>query len=183
MPTVGYGDEIDPHRRAGVSEEGTFMSDGNTGVPHIVTAALDAGLPGLVTAEDYEACPVTQAVRMLGDKWTLLVLVLLAERAHRFNELHRRVDGISQRMLTRTLRSLEDDGRGAAVRCDHQDAGHSPEPRRVQRPLRASCRRAGAALGIDHLAVVESHAWTPEALSVLAAAVPRLREIEPATQS
>jgi DNA-binding HxlR family transcriptional regulator len=86
------------------------MSDGNTGVPHIVAAAVSAGLPGKVPVADYEACPVTHAVRMLGDKWTLLILMLLAERAHRFNELHRRVDGISQRMLTRTLRALEDDG-------------------------------------------------------------------------
>lgn len=86
------------------------MSDGNTGVPHIVAAAVNAGLPGKVPVADYEACPVTHAVRMLGDKWTLLILMLLAERAHRFNELHRRVDGISQRMLTRTLRTLEDDG-------------------------------------------------------------------------
>lgn len=86
------------------------MSDGNIGVPHIVAAAVSAGLPGKVPVADYEACPVTHAVRMLGDKWTLLILMLLAERAHRFNELHRRVDGISQRMLTRTLRALEDDG-------------------------------------------------------------------------
>jgi DNA-binding HxlR family transcriptional regulator len=76
----------------------------------MVAAAAGAGLPGQIPAEDYEVCPVTQTVRMLGDKWTLLVLMLLAEQAHRFNELHRRVDGISQRMLTRTLRVLEDDG-------------------------------------------------------------------------
>lgn len=95
------------------------MSDGNTGVPHhdashpdahMVAAAVGGLMPGRVPVADYEACPVTHAVRMLGDKWTLLVLMLLAERAHRFNELHRRVDGISQRMLTRTLRALEDDG-------------------------------------------------------------------------
>ncbi|MFD6445641.1 winged helix-turn-helix transcriptional regulator [Promicromonospora sp. NPDC060204] len=94
------------------------MSDGNTGVPHpdahpnahMVAAAVRGRLPGRVPTADYEACPVTHTVRMLGDKWTLLVLMLLAERAHRFNELHRRVDGISQRMLTRTLRALEDDG-------------------------------------------------------------------------
>ncbi|MFI2487071.1 winged helix-turn-helix transcriptional regulator [Promicromonospora kroppenstedtii] len=94
------------------------MSDGNTGVPHpdaphpdahMVAAAVGGLMPGRVPAAEYEACPVTHAVRMLGDKWTLLVLMLLAERAHRFNELHRRVDGISQRMLTRTLRALEDD--------------------------------------------------------------------------
>lgn len=97
------------------------MSDGNTGVPrqvvekecgatHMVSAALGPGLPERVPAGEYEACPVTQAVQMLGDKWTLLVLMMLAERPHRYNELRRRVEGISQRMLTRTLRTLEEDG-------------------------------------------------------------------------
>jgi DNA-binding HxlR family transcriptional regulator len=85
------------------------MSDGNTAVPTMVTAALDQGLPAHVNVDEYDACPVTQVFRMLGDKWTLLVLMLLAERPHRFNELNRRVDGISQRMLTRTLRTLEDE--------------------------------------------------------------------------
>ncbi|MEU6135909.1 helix-turn-helix domain-containing protein [Nocardioides sp. NPDC047086] len=47
---------------------------------------------------------------MLGDKWTLLVVMMLAERPHRYNELRRRVEGVSQRMLTRTLRTLEEDG-------------------------------------------------------------------------
>lgn len=86
------------------------MSDTHTGVPHMVTAALGDGLPGRVPADDYDGCPVTRTMRMLGDKWTLLVLMLLAGRPHRFNELHRRIDGISQRMLTRTLRALEADG-------------------------------------------------------------------------
>ena len=87
------------------------MSDGNTDVPrHIVSAALGAGLPAKVPAGEYETCPVTQAVQMLGDKWTLLVVMMLAERPHRYNELRRRVEGISQRMLTRTLRVLEEEG-------------------------------------------------------------------------
>ncbi|WP_328530608.1 helix-turn-helix transcriptional regulator [Nocardioides sp. NBC_00368] len=87
------------------------MSDGNTDVPqHIVSVALGPGLPALVPAGEYEACPVTQTLQMLGDKWTLLVMMMLAERPHRYNELRRRVEGISQRMLTRTLRVLEDEG-------------------------------------------------------------------------
>ena len=87
------------------------MSDGNTDVPqHIVSVALGPGLPSLVRAGEYEACPVTQTLQMLGDKWTLLVVMMLAERPHRYNELRRRVEGISQRMLTRTLRTLEEDG-------------------------------------------------------------------------
>ena len=82
------------------------MSAGNTAVPSLLTVSL----PDPVPAAEYDACPVTELFRRLGDKWTLLVLILLGERAYRFNELHRRIDGISQRMLTRTLRTLEDDG-------------------------------------------------------------------------
>jgi DNA-binding HxlR family transcriptional regulator len=82
------------------------MSAGNTAVPSLLTVSL----PDPVPAAQYDACPVTELFRRLGDKWTLLVLILLGERPYRFNELHRRIEGISQRMLTRTLRSLEDDG-------------------------------------------------------------------------
>ncbi|CAM3316586.1 winged helix-turn-helix transcriptional regulator [Stackebrandtia soli] len=82
------------------------MSDTNTGVPSLVGAPL----PSPVPADEYERCPVTEVVRRIGDKWTMLVIVLLGRRAHRFNELHRGIEGISQRMLTRTLRALESDG-------------------------------------------------------------------------
>ncbi|MET8046241.1 helix-turn-helix domain-containing protein [Streptosporangium sp. NPDC005286] len=46
----------------------------------------------------------------MGDKWSMLLVVLLGRRPHRYNELHRAIEGISRRMLTRTLRSLETDG-------------------------------------------------------------------------
>jgi DNA-binding HxlR family transcriptional regulator len=46
----------------------------------------------------------------VGDKWSVMVIVLLGQRTHRFNELHRTIDGISQRMLTLTVRALERDG-------------------------------------------------------------------------
>jgi DNA-binding HxlR family transcriptional regulator len=46
----------------------------------------------------------------VGDKWSVLVIVLLGEGAKRFTELRRTVAGISQRMLTLTLRGLERDG-------------------------------------------------------------------------
>lgn len=46
----------------------------------------------------------------IGDKWTILVVGELANGPLRFNEIRRRVEGISQRMLTRTLRALERDG-------------------------------------------------------------------------
>ena len=46
----------------------------------------------------------------IGDKWSVLVIILLGEKPLRFNEMRRIIDGISQRMLTRTLRGLERDG-------------------------------------------------------------------------
>ena len=46
----------------------------------------------------------------VGDKWTILLLMVLGDRRMRFTELHRAVNGISQRMLTATLRNLEHDG-------------------------------------------------------------------------
>ncbi len=59
----------------------------------------------------YDArCPSRTALDRIGDKWTALIIGLLAERPHRFGELRRRIDGISQKMLTQTLRSLERDG-------------------------------------------------------------------------
>lgn len=69
-----------------------------------------AELPAPVPSTDYQACPVTDIVRLLGDKWTLLVIALLARRPYHYNELHRSIEDISRRMLTRTLRTLETDG-------------------------------------------------------------------------
>ncbi|MGX1320590.1 DNA-binding HxlR family transcriptional regulator [Bradyrhizobium sp. USDA 377] len=46
----------------------------------------------------------------MGDKWTILTISMLKERPRRFNELKRLIGGVSQQMLTRTLKSLEQDG-------------------------------------------------------------------------
>lgn len=54
--------------------------------------------------------PVREILDRVGDKWSLLIIGMLAERPMRFSELLRNVDGISQRMLTRTVRHLERDG-------------------------------------------------------------------------
>jgi DNA-binding HxlR family transcriptional regulator len=56
------------------------------------------------------ACPTRQALDRIADKWTVLIVGLLEQRPHRFGELLKGVDGISQKMLTQTLRSLELDG-------------------------------------------------------------------------
>ena len=53
---------------------------------------------------------VGDVLARVGDKWTVFVIGLLADRPMRFNELKRGIDGISQRMLTLTLRGLERDG-------------------------------------------------------------------------
>lgn len=55
-------------------------------------------------------CPTRQALDRIADKWTVLIIGSLAQRPHRFGELRRAIDGISQKMLTQTLRSLELDG-------------------------------------------------------------------------
>jgi DNA-binding HxlR family transcriptional regulator len=53
---------------------------------------------------------VASVLARVGDKWSVLVIMLLIEGPRRFNELRRMIDGISQRMLTLTLRGLERDG-------------------------------------------------------------------------
>lgn len=66
--------------------------------------------PGLVaTIDNHQRCPATQLYRRLGDKWTPLLIALLAQRSYGFNELDRTIEGISRRVLTRTLRTLEAD--------------------------------------------------------------------------
>lgn len=82
------------------------MSGTHTDVPSV----LAHDLPRPVPADELAACPVGDVFRRVGDKWSMLLVILLGGRPHRYNELHRSIDGISQRMLTRTLRSLEADG-------------------------------------------------------------------------
>jgi DNA-binding HxlR family transcriptional regulator len=54
--------------------------------------------------------PISEILARVGDKWTILLLTALGDKKMRFNELHKAVDGISQRMLTVTVRALERDG-------------------------------------------------------------------------
>ena len=56
------------------------------------------------------ACEVRNILDRIADKWSLLVICLLADGTRRFSELRREIDGISQRMLTLTLRQLEREG-------------------------------------------------------------------------
>lgn len=55
-------------------------------------------------------CPVATTVSLIGSKWKLLIMRNLLVRPWRFNELQRSLDGISQKVLTDSLRSMEEDG-------------------------------------------------------------------------
>ncbi len=57
-----------------------------------------------------ETCPTRQILGLIADKWTSLVIGLLEDRPKRFSELQRGIGGISQKMLTQTLRQLERNG-------------------------------------------------------------------------
>lgn len=58
-----------------------------------------------------DSCPIRDIMSRLGDKWSLLILATLhANGTMRFNDIHKSIGDISQRMLTVTLRSLEADG-------------------------------------------------------------------------
>ena len=62
------------------------------------------------TKEELPDCPVAVTVSLIGNKWKLLIIRNLLVRPWRFNELHRDLDGISQKVLTDNLRQLESDG-------------------------------------------------------------------------
>ena len=62
------------------------------------------------TKEEMPACPVATTVQLIGSKWKLLILRNLLMRPWRFNELRKDLEGISQKVLTDSLRALEEDG-------------------------------------------------------------------------
>ena len=53
---------------------------------------------------------VTSVLSLVGDKWTVMIVMVLIEHPRRFNDIKRTIGGISQQMLTRTLRALDRDG-------------------------------------------------------------------------
>lgn len=101
------------------------------------------------TKAELPACPVATAVSLIGGKWKLLILRNLQSRPWRFNELQRDLDGISQKVLTDSLRQMIDDGpclparfrRNAApggIRADRSrpaDAAHYPGSCRLRKLL------------------------------------------------
>ena len=64
----------------------------------------------MLKKEDLPECPVATTVQLIGNKWKLLILRNLQMRPWRFNEMQKSLDGISQKVLTQSLRSMEADG-------------------------------------------------------------------------
>ncbi len=82
-----------------VREDGTSTSPGSL-----------QGTSARPCVEETTACELRELLDRLADKWSLLVVELLGHGSRRFSELRREIEGISQRMLTVTLRQLERDG-------------------------------------------------------------------------
>jgi len=79
-------------------QDGTFSSPGHLS---------ETPRRGDVFAAD---CPTRQLLDRIADKWSTLILIVLGEGPIRFNALKHRIDGVSQKMLSQTLKSLERDG-------------------------------------------------------------------------
>jgi DNA-binding HxlR family transcriptional regulator len=64
----------------------------------------------MLTKDELPACPVATTVALIGSKWKLLIIRNLLERPWRFGELQKSLEGISQKVLTESLRTMEADG-------------------------------------------------------------------------
>lgn len=98
---------------------------------------------------------ISQVLARIGEKWSVLIIVLLAGGAHRFTEIKRAINGISQRMLTLCLRGLERDG--LIKRTVH--AVMPPHVEYELTPLGHSLTKSVIALGSwanDHIADIDA---------------------------
>lgn len=64
----------------------------------------------MIKKEELPSCPVATTVQLIGSKWKILIIRNLMQRSWRFNELRKDLYGISQKVLTDSLRSMENDG-------------------------------------------------------------------------
>lgn len=67
----------------------------------------------MLTKREMPECPVATTVQLIGSKWKLLILRNLLARPWRFNELRRDLRGVSPKVLSDSLRSMEEDGLGS----------------------------------------------------------------------
>ncbi len=89
-------------------QDGTFLLSGNSDVTSLPPPR--AGQPDPATVGHGDCRNVAPVLNRVGDKWSMLIVMILADGSKRFSELKRAIDGISQRMLTLSLRGLERDG-------------------------------------------------------------------------
>lgn len=73
----------------------------------------------MIKKENLPECPVATTVELIGSKWKLLILKYLLNKTMRYNELKREIDGISQKVLTSTLKSMVEDG--IVIRTSHPE--------------------------------------------------------------
>lgn len=99
---------------------------------------------------------VNQILGRMGDKWTILAVSMLSQQPRRFNELKRLIGGISQQMLTRTLKALEHDG--MVTRTVHPTV--PPQVEYALTDLGSSLSMPLLQLAmwvLDHLSEIEAH--------------------------
>lgn len=91
-----------------MGDDGVIMETVLKTVP--LPAARAVGPATGLSAESDDPCPLRDVLNRVGDKWSVLVVIELKGGRLRFSDLRRAIEGISQRMLTHTLRQLERDG-------------------------------------------------------------------------
>lgn len=113
-------------------------------------------MPSAPLSDHVDCRGVSDILARVGDKWTVLVVMSLHEQPRRFNDIKRRVGGISQQMLTRTLKMLERDG--MLTRNVH--ATTPPQVEYALTPLGHSLAEPVRGLGDwaqAHLATINAH--------------------------
>lgn len=106
--------------------------------------------------DELPTCPVATTVQIIGSKWKLLILRNLLARPWRFNELKRSLEGISQKVLTDSLRSMEADGiitRTVYPEVPPRVEYALSELGETMRPIIASMEEWGARYKENHTAV------------------------------
>lgn len=112
-------------------------------------------------------CESRQALDRIADKWTCLIVYALLDGPRRHGELKRMIEGISQKMLTQTLRSMETDGLVKRTVIDvippHVEYGLTPLGQTLSDPLVAICQWA-----MDHLPELQAARQTNARATALA---------------
>jgi DNA-binding HxlR family transcriptional regulator len=116
---------------------------------------MDKGSCGNLSGDLMSAtCPTRRVLDLVADKWTTLVIYLLSDGTKRYGELQKAIGGISQKMLTQTLRRLEEDGLVKRtvfpVVPPRTEYELTPLGRTLQEPLKALC-----AWAVQHMGEVE----------------------------